>query len=144
MSGLYGHVSIAAFSLATDMSLERGPTSWWVLSCSIWAGFVLAQKGKLSRGDILHLLWGICSASFFLHFILHVEPGFKVRRLHSLLQSPRVWNQRPLYDRILSTDTAWSEDAQQELPKCSSRRAIATVYVLKRPPLELLRMADNE
>ena len=61
------------------MSLEQGPTSWWVLSCSIWAGFVLAQKGRLGRGDILHLLWGICSASAFLHFILHVEPGFQVR-----------------------------------------------------------------
>ena len=70
---------------ATDMSLESGPTSWWVLSCSIWAGFVLAQKGKLGRGDVLHLLWGICSASAFLHFILHVEPGFKVRRPHRLL-----------------------------------------------------------
>ncbi len=86
MSGLYGNVSIAACSLATDMSLERGPTSWWVLSCSIWAGFVLAQKGKLGRGDILHLLWGICSASAFLHFILHVEPGFKVRRPHRMLR----------------------------------------------------------
>ena len=72
------------------MSLEKGPTSWWVLSCSIWAGFVLAQKGRLGRGDILHLLWGICSASAFLHFILHVEPGFQVRSLHSLLHRTRT------------------------------------------------------
>ena len=58
--------------------------SWWVLSCSIWAGFVLAQRGKLGRGDVLQLLWGICSASFFLHFILHVDPGFKVQPPHRM------------------------------------------------------------
>ncbi|CAK0750091.1 hypothetical protein CVIRNUC_001963 [Coccomyxa viridis] len=57
--------------------MEEGPTSWWVLSCSIWVGLLVAQKGRLGRGDILHLLWGVCSASVFLHFILRVEPDFK-------------------------------------------------------------------
>ena len=61
--------------------MEEGPTSWWVLSCSIWVGLLLAQKGRLGRGDILHLLWGVCSASVFLHFILRVEPDFKVGAL---------------------------------------------------------------
>ena len=61
--------------------MEEGPTSWWVLSCSIWIGLLLAQKGRLGRGDILNLLWGDCSASVFLHFILRVEPDFKVGAL---------------------------------------------------------------
>ena len=61
--------------------MEEGPTSWWVLSCSIWVGLLVAQKGRLGRGDILHLLWGVCSASVFLHFILRVEPDFKVGAL---------------------------------------------------------------
>lgn len=68
--------------------------SWWVLSCSIWASFVLAQRGRLGRGDVLQLLWGICSASLFLHFILHVDPGFKVQPPHRMHRDARLYSNR--------------------------------------------------